>query len=1014
MSRLHRAPETEALAALVPLARLSDAERAPVGERSQAFVVNLRAQRRQPWMERFLQEYDLGAEEGLVLMTMAESLLRVPDARTANLLLQDKIGRGDWMGRVGRSGSLMVDGASLGLAAAGGVLADDAGVLRGLVRRVGAPVVRSAVETSVRMMGAQFIHGRTIEESLAAAHRQGQVCSFDMLGEAARTAADAERYFESYLSAIRAAGAAAPADAPPLGRHSVSVKLSALHPRYEVSQWVRCVPELAERLIALASEAAKGGVSLTVDAEESERLEMSLDIISLAAASPALEGWNGLGMAIQAYQKRALAVIDWAEATAVATGRTLQVRLVKGAYWDTEIKRAQERGLSDYPVFTTKPATDVSYLACARRLLGSKHLQPAFATHNAQTVSTLLEWIGPRRDVEFQRLHGMGEALYRQVAEAQGPQCRVYAPVGGERDLLAYLVRRLLENGANSSFVNRLADPEVLGDALLTDPVDQVVASGCAANPRIPKPADIYGAERRNSQGVDLWDSDALLGLEAELQVFWAETASAGPIVGGRRLDGPAAPVVDPADAERVVGLAKSATPDVARRAIELAYAAFPAWSSRPASTRAGILRRTADLLERDCVRLIALLTREAGKTRADAVAEVREAVDFCRYYAREAEALDWRQSLPGPTGERNELVLGGRGVFVCISPWNFPLAIFLGQVVAALVTGNTVAAKPAPQTPLVAAAAIELLHEAGVPPDVVHLLPGGGDVGEALCADPRVAGVCFTGSTATAKRIARTLLVDDARPLIPLIAETGGVNAMIVDSTALTEQVVADVVASAFQSAGQRCSALRLLCLQEDIAAQTLEMLEGAMAQLEIGDPSRLSTDVGPVIDAQARARIDAYLGANTDKILYRTPDPGGASGHFVRPTLMRVQRVQDLKEEVFGPVLHVVTWKAGDLDGLIDQINASGYGLTLGVHSRIASVADRVRARARVGNVYVNRTIIGAVVGSQPFGGEGLSGTGPKAGGPHYLLRFCTERASSEDTTAAGGNASLMTLES
>jgi RHH-type proline utilization regulon transcriptional repressor/proline dehydrogenase/delta 1-pyrroline-5-carboxylate dehydrogenase len=605
----------------------------------------------------------------------------------------------------------------------------------------------------------------------------------------------------------------------------------------------------------------------------------------------------------------------------------------------------------------------------------------------------------------------MGEALYRRVAEETGLACRVYAPVGGYRDLLAYLVRRILENGANTSFVHQLADPAAPEEALLADPVAQVEARGGAPNPAIPKPSDLFGPERRNSQGLDLSDRATLAALDAAFEAAWAGPHRAAPIVAGREGEGAGEPVPDPADPGREAGRAVAATPGDVGRALGVLDDAFPAWSKTPVAARAAVLRRTADLVERDRAGLMALLMREAGKTRADALAEVREAVDFCRYYAVEAERTPWRQPLPGPTGERNEMRLSGRGVFACISPWNFPLSIFLGQVAAALVTGNTVAAKPAPQTPLVAAAAVRLLLEAGASPEALALLPGGPEVGQALCADRRVAGVCFTGSTATARRIARTLLEDEARPLVPLIAETGGVNAMIVDSTALLEQVTADVIASAFQSAGQRCSALRLLCLQEDIAEPAIEMLKGAMAELRVGDPAELSTDVGPLIDQAARDRIAAYLERRREAILYTAPAAPGV-GWFLNPVLVGLPAVEDLREEVFGPVLHVTTWRAGDLDRLVDRINASGYGLTLGLHSRLREAAERVRARARVGNLYINRTIIGAVVGAQPFGGEGLSGSGPKAGGPHYLLRFCLERASSEDTTSAGGDAALMTL--
>ncbi len=744
---------------------------------------------------------------------------------------------------------------------------------------------------------------------------------------------------------------------------------------------------------------------------------MSLDIIEAVARAPSLVGWDGLGMAVQAYQRRAPAVIAWADALGRETGRRLTVRLVKGAYWDSEIKRGQERGLPDYPVFTRKAATDVSYLACARAMLDAPGIYPAFATHNALTVATILNWAGPRKDFEFQRLHGMGGGLYERLMRDEGVAARVYAPVGGYRDLLAYLVRRLLENGANTSFVHQIADESISDEELLADPVSIVEAAGLQPHSRIANPMDLYAPERRNSAGLDLTDRAVLDGLVAEMGITWAEQHFAPPFVGGCALAPAPADwqdVTDPADHSRVVGRTAAADPEDIDRAISLAVAAQPAWAATPVAERAACLDRMADLMERDHVRLMALCVREAGKTIPDALGEVREAVDFCRYYAARARETFLPITLPGPTGEKNELTLTGRGVFACVSPWNFPLAIFLGQVTAALVAGNAVVAKPAPQTPLIAHVAVDLLDRAGIPSGVIALVPGGPDVGQALTADPRVMGVCFTGSTATARRIARTLLEDERRPLVPLIAETGGLNAMIVDSTALPEQVVADVIVSAFQSAGQRCSALRLLCVQEDVADKVLEMLKGAMDLLTLGDPARPDTDIGPVIDAPARDGLLAWIAANRAKVIHQLSLPAGLeAGTFVPPTVIRLDRVEDLTREVFGPVLHVVTWKAGGLDDLLARINASGYGLTMGLHSRIGETADRVRAGAKVGNLYVNRSMIGAVVGVQPFGGEGLSGTGPKAGGPHYLARFAVERTVSTDTTSAGGNATLLSLE-
>jgi RHH-type proline utilization regulon transcriptional repressor/proline dehydrogenase/delta 1-pyrroline-5-carboxylate dehydrogenase len=752
------------------------------------------------------------------------------------------------------------------------------------------------------------------------------------------------------------------------------------------------VPELTAMLRQLAHEAAAAGIGLTVDAEESERLMMSLDIIAAVARDPALAGWGGFGMAVQAYGKRARAVIAWADALGAATGQRLTVRLVKGAYWDSEIKRTQEAGLADYPLFTRKAATDVSYLACARDMLAAPHIYPAFATHNALTVATILEWAGDvlgkdGRDFEFQRLHGMGEGLFERLLREQGYKCRTYAPVGGHRDLLAYLVRRLLENGANSSFVHQLADANVSDDVLLADPAAKIAAVGGTPHPSIALPVRLFGDSRDNSAGIDLADAEVLGGVAAGI----AQT----PLTLRERSD--------------------SATPSRVRGPLEAtitaAHAAQPGWAATPVAARAAALDRLAELIERDTQGLMAVLVHEAKKTIPDALGEVREAVDFCRYYAAQARDKFVPVVLPGPTGERNELHLAGRGVFACIAPWNFPLAIFIGQIAAALVAGNAVIAKPAPQTPEIARRAVALAHAAGVPTDVLALVTGDGEIGDALVRDPRIMGVAFTGSTATARRIARALLDDETRPLVPLIAETGGINAMIVDSTALTEQVVQDIITSAFRSAGQRCSALRLLLVQDDVAERTLEMLTGAMDTLVVGDPADPATDVGPVIDSAAFDRLEAYRQSQRPRWRHSVAAP--ATGNFIAPTVIALDRIADLDAEWFGPLLHVVTWRAGALPQTIAAVNALGYGLTMGLHSRIASVAASVTATAHVGNLYINRSMIGAIVGSQPFGGEGRSGTGFKAGGPHYLLRFVHERTVSTDTTSAGGNASLLSIE-
>jgi len=1010
LTALYRAPEPEVLAALAPRAQMSDAESAAARETALALIAAVRASRGPGWIDAFLQEYALGTEEGLALLALAEAYLRIPDGDTAARLVSDKVGEGRWSAHLGQAGSLPVDAATLGLVLTRALMdSKRGGVLRGLVRRAGEPLVLRAVSTAMQLMGAHFVLGRTIEEALDRAGDDG-LCSFDMLGEGARTFPDADRYFASYLDAIGHV-ARVQTDLPLMQRHAVSVKLSALHPRYSLANEARAVPELAARLVELAAAAARGGVGLTVDAEEAERLEISLDIFARAAAAPQLAGWDGLGLAVQAYQKRAGAVLEAVSEIGAQTKRRIPVRLVKGAYWDTEIKHAQQRGLPDYPVFTRKAATDVSNLACARQMLATDRIAPAFATHNAMTVSILLQWIGARRDVEFQRLHGMGEALYEALTERSELRCRIYAPVGGYRDLLAYLVRRLLENGANSSFVHQLADEDVPAEQLSEDPVAAVRAANFTSHPAIPKPADLYAPERPNSQGIDMTDRATLTAFQAKLATHWHDRHTAAPIIDGVEVSGEAKPVRDPADTTRIAGTVVSATRADVARAAASAAAAAPSWSAAPVATRADALRRAADSLEQQTDLFAALAVREAGKTLPDAIAEVREAVDFCRYYAAQAEKLFAPDVLPGPTGEFNELTLAGRGVFACISPWNFPLAIFTGQVAAALVTGNSVLAKPAPQTPLIAAAAVRVLHQAGVPKNVLHLLPGDGEIGGAIVADRNVAGVAFTGSTATARRIARTLLEDETRPIAPLVAETGGINAMIVDSSALPEQVADDVLISAFQSAGQRCSALRLLCVQDDVADRMLEMITGAASAWRIGDPGDVATDIGPLIDEAARTKIEAHLAANKSRIVWRADaSAANANGWFLAPAIVALDAPNQLQQEVFGPVLHVVRWNGDELPALLDRINAARYGLTMGLHSRIRQTADLVRAKARVGNLYVNRTMIGAVVGSQPFGGEGLSGTGPKAGGPHYLLRFANERALCVDTTSAGGNARLM----
>jgi RHH-type proline utilization regulon transcriptional repressor/proline dehydrogenase/delta 1-pyrroline-5-carboxylate dehydrogenase len=968
-------------------------------------------------IEEFLREYALSTTEGLALMVLAEALLRVPDAPTADKLIEDKLAAGDWSHHEVRSRALLVSASAWALGVSARIVhpgQTPETILDDLAQRLGRPAVRAATRQAMRLLGSHFVMGQTIEEALGRAGEDPALrYSFDMLGEGARTAQDAERYFSSYAAAIEAIGAAA--DERPLpARPGISVKLSALHPRYEAVSRGRVLAELGPRLLDLARRARAHDLNFTVDAEEADRLELSLELVARVLADASLHGWDGFGLAMQAYQKRAPAVIDWAIGTAETLDRRLMIRLVKGAYWDTEVKRAQERGLADYPVFTRKAMTDLCYLACARKLLAARpRIFPQFATHNALTVAQVIEHAGGGAGYEFQRLHGMGEALYAALADTMPEAaCRVYAPVGGHRDLLAYLVRRLLENGANSSFVSAAADPAVPVAAILQRPQAAIADASHARHPRIPLPADLYGPARRNSAGVEFGDRAALAALLAEIAAAGTGGARAAPLVDGIARSGAPRAVMSPIDGVRI-GEVVEANADVVRLSMQAAAAAFPAWSAAPVERRAAALERAADLLQAHRGRLVALLQAEGGKTLDDAVAELREAIDYCGYYAAEARRALTPQPMPGPTGESNALHYRGRGVFVAISPWNFPLAIFLGQVAAALAAGNTVVAKPAEQTPLVAAEAVRLLHAAGIPAGALALVPGGGEAGAALTRDRQVAGVAFTGSTEVAREINRTLAAKDA-PIVPLIAETGGVNAMIVDATALPEQVTDDVIASAFRSAGQRCSALRLLCLQEDVAEPVLRMIEGAARELAVGDPRDPATHVGPVIDPDAQAKLMRWIESMQaqGRVRFRWDADRAlpAAGTYVPPAIVTLDRAADLREEVFGPILHVVRWRADALDALLDDIAAGGTGLTLGIHSRIDATVARIAARLPHGNVYVNRNMIGAVVGTQAFGGTGLSGTGPKAGGPNYLRRFATEQTLTINTAAAGGNASLL----
>ncbi|MEQ8860310.1 MAG: bifunctional proline dehydrogenase/L-glutamate gamma-semialdehyde dehydrogenase PutA [Pseudomonadales bacterium] len=1020
----HRIDETDHVARLAEQATRNPAANRRVDAYARELVLHLRRRRREVGgIDALMQEYDLSSEEGVTLMCLAEALLRIPDAATQDAFIEEKLGAGDWQSHLGASDAFFVNASTFGLMMAGRLVSpggEGPDVVDRLLRRLGEPVIRQAVRRAMRVLGRQFVLGERIEDAVDRAREAealGYRYSYDMLGEAARTEVDAQRYFERYAEAIAVIGAAAKGLGPERAP-GISVKLSALDPRYEMARRDRAHGVLLDRLVALCDLARDRGVGLCVDAEECDRLDLSLDLVAKAAQHSAGD-WNGFGLAVQAYQKRAFALIDWLADLASRTGTRLLTRLVKGAYWDMEIKRAQEGGVSDYPVFTRKVHTDISYLACARRMLDAGHaFYPCFATHNARTVAALRELVGARRDFEFQRLHGMGEALYQKLVEEEddGFSCRIYAPVGGHEDLLAYLVRRLLENGANTSFVNRIADDAMPLDELVADPIERARADGFAPHPGIRPPAELF-APRRNSRGIDLADPLVLESLRDAMAAADHDRWQAAPLVAGVAGTGAARAMWSPADRQRRVGAVVEAGAAQAREALAIAHGFAAVWNATPATERAAVLRHASDRLEAQSATFMTLLCREAGRCVADAHLEVREAVDFLRYYAAEAERLFAAATpLPGPTGEENSLRLAARGPFLCIAPWNFPLAIFTGQVAAALAAGCPVLAKPAEQTPLVAAHAVRLLHAAGVPPQALHLLPGDGPtIGEAVLGDPRLAGVAFTGSTETARRIARTL-AQRTGPMIPLIAETGGINAMIVDSTALPEQVTRDVMSSAFQSAGQRCSALRLLCVQEDVADRQLEMIAGAMDLLSVGDPALLATDVGPIIDEAALEALVSYRAeaARRYRRIAETSDVAGpGSGLFMAPVAFEIPSVAALDREIFGPVLHVVRWRGGDLDALVDQINGLGYGLTLALHSRSASRAERVIARARVGNLYVNRNQIGAVVGVQPFGGEGLSGTGPKAGGPHYLERFAVERTVTVDTTAAGGNASLLTIE-
>jgi RHH-type proline utilization regulon transcriptional repressor/proline dehydrogenase/delta 1-pyrroline-5-carboxylate dehydrogenase len=977
--QLHHAPENEVLSALSAEHGPAKSLRQTAFAQAVLLVRNLRTKGDMGLMEVFLSEYGLSTNEGIALMCLAEALLRVPDRNTIDELIEDKIAPSEWGSHLGQSSSSLVNASTWALMLTGKVLKEDeapgiAATLHGAIKRLGEPVIRSAVARAMKELGAQFVLGQTIDEALKRGKsraKQGYTFSYDMLGEAALTAHDAAKYHAAYLAAIQR-----------LGRESrshdirqnpgISIKLSALHPRYEVGQTERVMTELVASTLELALAAKEAGMGLNIDAEEADRLDLSLDVIQAVLSDDRLAGWDGFGVVVQAYGKRAAATLDWLYALATQLDRKIMVRLVKGAYWDTEIKRAQVEGLDSFPVFTRKPATDVAYLCCASKLLQmTDRIYPQFATHNAHSIATILQMAHDPHVFEFQRLHGMGEGLHDLVMGQSGTRCRIYAPVGAHRDLLAYLVRRLLENGANSSFVNQIVDEDVAPETVVADPFDALAALGDAPAPGVVAPEDLFAPERPNSLGWDLHDLRDLAEIEGARAPFKSAQWQGKALTVSAANQGEVRDVLNPARPADVVGTLVEATKDEAVQAVADAQP----WEV-PAADRSAALSRAADLYEANFGELFALLAREAGKTPNDAIGELREAVDFLRYYAVEAGRL----SAPP------------RGVFSCISPWNFPLAIFTGQIAAALAAGNAVLAKPAEATSLVAYRATQMLHEAGVPLAALQLLPGQGRVlGPVLSGKPEVNGVCFTGSTATAQQINRTM-AETAAPEAVLIAETGGLNAMIVDSTALPEQAVRDIVASAFQSAGQRCSALRCLYVQEDVAGTLLPMLYGAMDELVLGDPWSHSTDVGPVIDARAQADFAEYIAAARERgdVLKELNAP--KDGHFIAPTVIRVNGIADLEREVFGPVLHVATFKSRDIDAVVDAVNETGFGLTFGLHTRIDSRVEQIARRVRVGNLYVNRNQIGAIVGSQPFGGEGLSGTGPKAGGPAYVPRFAT----------------------
>lgn len=1029
ISDAYRVNETEMVTQLIKEAELDVRMLTQIEEKTKELVLHVRKEReKSTGLDSFLHQYSLSSEEGIALMCLAEALLRVPDKATIDELIQDKLSSPNWSENLNKDNSFFVNAATWGLMLTGSILEPTQQheknfkhSLKSWLGKTSKGVIRKAVAKAMQIMSKQFVMGETIGEAIKRAkslEKIGYRYSYDMLGEAALTEEDAQFYLEEYEKAIEAIGEASKGkniyESP-----GVSVKLSALYPRYEVSQYDRALDALAKRLCLLCQKAKANEVALTVDAEEADRLDLSLDIMEKVVMDPSLANWEGFGLALQSYQKRAFFVIDWIKGLSEKSGKRIMVRLIKGAYWDTEIKRAQMDGLSGYPVFTNKHFTDVSFQACAKKILTmTQHIYPQFATHNAYSVALILNLAGDYRDFEFQCLHGMGTELYGAITppNALNIPCRIYAPCGTHEDLLPYLVRRLLENGANSSFVNRIADKALPIERLIESPIKKAKKQLDTINQQIPLPSAIFGEHRTNANGLDISDYNTINALAENLNTFAKKEWKATPLIYQNEPEGKNVAVFSPNDNTHCVGHVMVTQDEDINVALTHASRAFPHWSERTVHDRADCLNQLADLLEHHRKECYALLMWEAGKTLSDAIAEVREAIDFCRYYALEAKAkLAHPIYFEGYTGESNTLRYHGRGPILCISPWNFPLAIFLGQITASLVTGNTVIAKPAEQTPLIAYYAVKLCYEAGIPENVLQLLPGDGNVGAACVQDERIKGVLFTGSTQTARLINQSL-ANRQGEISPLIAETGGQNAMIVGSSALLEQVVNDVLVSSFGSAGQRCSALRVVYVQRDIVEKFKTMLKGAMAELKVGSTYHYETDVGPVIDKEAQSNLKKHIDSliKKDQLLYQVPlSPSAAKGIFVQPTAFEINTITELTQEHFGPILHVVAYDKDEIDNVIEEINGTGFGLTFGVHSRIDNFSKTLCERVHAGNCYVNRNMTGAVVGLQPFGGQGLSGTGPKAGGPLYLFRLCHEKTITVDTTAAGGNASLMSGE-